>query len=141
MLNMFSTSMFTEADVLPPVCTFLRIPRSKFHVDGLRSELRGCAPKVPAAGRANAAGLNHAAVVVNGLSAPHRHYLEGGGYGFIIGDGALNYGPEIVAEVYYTVRVADFISASAIYQPIVNPGFNKDRGPVHVFSGRVKVAF
>src|SRR3989441_11817686 len=48
---------------------FLRIPRSKFHVDGLRRLLRGCTPKVPAAGRANAAGLNHAADVVNGVRA------------------------------------------------------------------------
>jgi high affinity Mn2+ porin len=80
-------------------------------------------------------------VVVNGLSAPHRHYLEGGGYGFIIGDGALNYGPEIVAEIYYSLHVADYISASVIYQPIVNPAYNKDRGPVHVLSGRVKIAF
>src|SRR5438552_4057526 len=81
------------------------------------------------------------AVVVNGLSSPHRRYLEGGGYGFIIGDGRLNYAPEILGEVYYTLRVADYISASAIYQPIMNPGYNHDRGPVHVFSGRVKVAF
>jgi high affinity Mn2+ porin len=80
-------------------------------------------------------------VVVNGLSAPHRHYLEGGGYGFIIGDGALNYGPEIVAEIYYSLHVADYISASVIYQPIVNPAYNKDRGPVHVLSGRIKIAF
>ncbi|HXI54598.1 MAG TPA: carbohydrate porin [Polyangia bacterium] len=80
-------------------------------------------------------------VVVNGLSAPHRHYLEGGGYGFIIGDGALNYGPEVVGEIYYSLHVADYIAASVIYQPIVNPAYNKDRGPVHVLSGRVKIAF
>jgi high affinity Mn2+ porin len=80
-------------------------------------------------------------VVVNGLSAPHRHYLEGGGYGFIIGDGALNYAPEIVAEIYYSLHVVDFISASVIYQPIVNPAYNMDRGPIHVLSGRVKIAF
>jgi hypothetical protein len=27
------------------------------------------------------------------------------------------------------------------YQPIVNPAFNRDRGPIHVFTGRVHVAF
>jgi high affinity Mn2+ porin len=82
-----------------------------------------------------------AALVVNGLSVPHRQYLEGGGYGFIIGDGALNYAPETLGEIYYTAHIADHIAASAIYQPIVNPAYNHDRGPVHVFSGRVKVAF
>lgn len=82
-----------------------------------------------------------AAIVINGLSAPHRRYLAGGGYGFIIGDGSLNYAPELVGEVYYTLHVADHIWASTIYQPIVNPAYNHDRGPVHVFSGRVKVAF
>jgi high affinity Mn2+ porin len=33
------------------------------------------------------------------------------------------------------------ISFSAIYQPIVNPAYNQDRGPVHIFSGRIHVAF
>jgi hypothetical protein len=32
--------------------------------------------------------------VLNGLSGPHRHYLGAGGFGFIIGDGRLSYGPE-----------------------------------------------
>jgi high affinity Mn2+ porin len=82
-----------------------------------------------------------AAIVINGLSAPHREYLAGGGYGFIIGDGRLSYAPEIVGEIYYTLYVADHIWASAIYQPIANPAYNQDRGPVNVFSGRVKVAF
>lgn len=82
-----------------------------------------------------------AAIVVNGLSEPHRRYLEGGGYGFIIGDGALRYAPELLAEIYYTAHVADHMALSAIYQPIANPAYNSDRGPVHVFSGRVKIAF
>jgi high affinity Mn2+ porin len=82
-----------------------------------------------------------AALVANGLSAPHRHYLAGGGYGFIIGDGALRYGPEVVGELYYKLRLADLMSLSAIYQPIVNPAYNRDRGPVHVFTGRLHVAF
>ncbi len=33
---------------------------------------------------------------LNGLSAPHRNYLEAGGYGFIIGDGILNYSLESI---------------------------------------------
>ncbi len=81
------------------------------------------------------------AVVVSGLSPWHRQYLEAGGYGFIVGDGLLHYGPEIVSDVYYQVRLTEFLSVAAFYQPIVNPGYNQDRGPVHVFSGRMHVAF
>ena len=31
------------------------------------------------------------AFLVHGLSSQHRHYLEAGGNGFILGDGQLNY--------------------------------------------------
>ncbi len=82
-----------------------------------------------------------AAMVVNGLSSAHRAYLAGGGYGFIIGDGALSYGPEVLFDTYYKLSLSDDISFSAIYQPIINPGYNRDRGPVHVFTGRLHVAF
>lgn len=82
-----------------------------------------------------------AAFVVNGLSDLHRRYLEGGGYGFIIGDGALNYGAEVEGDFYYRGSITDQIDLSAIYQPIGNPGYNRDRGPIHVFSARLRVAF
>jgi high affinity Mn2+ porin len=82
-----------------------------------------------------------AAVVVSGLSPWHRRYLEEGGTGFIIGDGKLNYGPEMISDFYYKFRLTEYLSLSAFYQPIINPGYNQDRGPVHVFSGRVHVAF
>src|SRR5262249_25537715 len=81
------------------------------------------------------------AIVVDGLSPEHRRYLEGGGAGFLLGDGALSYGPEVIGDIYYSLRVHDFVWLSAIYQPIVNPGYNRDRGPVHVFTGRLHVAF
>jgi high affinity Mn2+ porin len=82
-----------------------------------------------------------AAFVINGISPMHQRYLAGGGYGFIIGDGALNYAPEIICDFFYKVRLHDYVTFSAIYQPIVNPAYNADRGPVHVFSGRLHVAF
>jgi high affinity Mn2+ porin len=81
------------------------------------------------------------AVVVDGLSPWHERYLEGGGYGFIIGDGALNYGLEVVGDLYYKLQLSDELAISAIYQPIVNPAYNRDRGPVQVFSARFHVAF
>jgi high affinity Mn2+ porin len=80
------------------------------------------------------------AVVASGLSSVHERYLAGGGYGFIIGDGSLNYGAEIVGDIYYKVQLSDAFSVSAIYQPIVNPAYNRDRGPVQVLSARFHVA-
>ncbi len=74
---------------------------------------------------------------INGLSKLQKEYLESGGYGFIIGDGALNYGHEGVLEVFYNAKLADFLYISPDYQFIVNPGYNKDRGPVHVIGLRV----
>lgn len=82
-----------------------------------------------------------AAAVVSGLSNLHRRYLAAGGYGFIIGDGALRYGPEILGELYYRYTVTRWVAVSAHYQPIVNPGFNRDRGPIQVFTGLLHVAF
>ena len=82
-----------------------------------------------------------AAFVLNGLSSVHRTYLRRGGYGFILGDGNLSYGPEMLFDMYYKVSLADNVSFSAIYQPIINPGYNRDRGPVHVITGRLHVAF
>ncbi|HEY5374886.1 MAG TPA: carbohydrate porin, partial [Polyangiaceae bacterium] len=82
-----------------------------------------------------------AAFVLNGLSSPHRAYLAGGGLGFILGDGALNYAPEMQFDTYYKLSLADNVSFSSIYQPVINPGYNRDRGPVHVLTGRLHVAF
>ena len=81
------------------------------------------------------------AVVADGLAADHRRYLAGGGYGFILGDGALNYGAEVIGEAYYKLQLANFIALSGIYQAILHPGYNQDRGPVHVLTARLHVAF
>jgi high affinity Mn2+ porin len=77
------------------------------------------------------------AYVISGISKPHRDYLMAGGYGFILGDGKLNYSPEHLAELYYSVELTKNIYLSGAYQFILNPGYNKDRGPVNVFSIRV----
>ncbi len=84
----------------------------------------------------DAAGL---AVVASGLSDPHRRYLAAGGMGFILGDGALRYGPEILGEAFYQLALTRELSVIVSYQPIVDPGFNRDRGPVSVLGGRVHV--
>ena len=77
------------------------------------------------------------AALVNGLSKDHRDYLKAGGYGFLIGDGNLNYAPEFITEVIYSIHIFKKIWISPDYQFVLNPAYNKDRGPVHVFSGRL----
>jgi high affinity Mn2+ porin len=80
--------------------------------------------------------------VVSGLSEDHRNYLAGGGYGFIIGDGALNYGAEWVTEFYYKAKLfSDTFYLTANYQFVVNPAYNIDRGPAHVIGLRAHVEF
>ena len=83
-----------------------------------------------------------AALLANGLSGPHRAYLAAGGYGFIIGDGRLRYAPEYVGEVYYSFNLPrQHATLSPDYQLVVNPAYNRDRGPVHVVAVRLHVAF
>jgi len=82
------------------------------------------------------------AFLANGLSKDHRNYMAAGGYGFIIGDGTLKYEPEMIAEVYYSINLHNtpfFISPD--YQFIMNPGYDKERGPVHAFGLRAHAEF
>jgi high affinity Mn2+ porin len=80
------------------------------------------------------------AVVINCLSPDHRSYLAAGGSGFILGDGKLNYGAESIAELYYNVKPSKIpVWITGDYQFVLNPGYNKDRGPVHIFSLRAHV--
>ena len=82
-----------------------------------------------------------AAAVFNELSNPHRRYLASGGYGFMIGDGALHYGPEMIAETYYRFELRKELYLSPDYQLIVNPAYNRARGPVQVWAVRVHAEF
>lgn len=82
------------------------------------------------------------ASVLNGISGDHRQYLADGGYGFIIGDGALRYAPEWISEFYYRFQLNNWCSISADYQCVVNPAYNQDRGPVvHIGAVRIHVEF
>jgi hypothetical protein len=81
------------------------------------------------------------AFVNSGLSQDHREYLGLGGLGFMLGDGALNYGRESVSETYYTAHVHDGLYLAALLSFVNNPGFNRDRGPVVVPGFRIHVDF
>ena len=81
------------------------------------------------------------ALIVNGISQDHREYLALGGYGFMIGDGRLSYGPEEILEYYYSLKVSKEFALTADYQFVNHPAYNQDRGPVSIFSARVHYAF
>ena len=82
-----------------------------------------------------------AAFVVNGIVASHQQYLALGGLGFLLGDGALNYGPEKIFEGFYTAHLWRGIFASFDLQHINNPGYNQARGPVTVPGARLHLEF
>ncbi|HVY75776.1 MAG TPA: carbohydrate porin [Puia sp.] len=82
------------------------------------------------------------ALLTNGISKDHRDFLNVGGYGFMIGDGKLpNYSRENIAEVFYEVKLFQSLYATADYQLVVNPAYNRDRGPIHLLAARVHVLF
>ncbi len=80
-----------------------------------------------------------AAFVSNGISRDHQDYLRLGGRGFLLGDGNLNYGRENIVESYYTMHMWRGVFASFDMQYVVNPGYNRDRGPVVVPSVRLHI--
>jgi high affinity Mn2+ porin len=81
------------------------------------------------------------AFVTNGIKKDHQNYLAAGGYGFLIGDGALDYGRENIFESYYTAHVWRGLYVAPQVQYIADPGYNQDRGPVVVPGFRVHVEF
>jgi high affinity Mn2+ porin len=81
------------------------------------------------------------AFVSNAICKDHQIYLADGGLGFLLGDGKLNYGREKIVESYYTVHVWRGIYLAPGLQYIVDPGYNRDRGPVLVPSFRAHAEF
>ena len=79
--------------------------------------------------------------VVEGLSPVARAYFAADGLGILIGDGQLNYRPEQILEAYYAYSLNKWATLTFDYQFIDNPGYNADRGPVSVFTGRLHAQF
>jgi high affinity Mn2+ porin len=78
---------------------------------------------------------------INALSRDHRDFIAAGGLGILIGDGQLNYRRERILETYYAFAVNKQLTLTADYQLITNPAYNADRGPAHIFSGRLHGEF
>ncbi|HTS13530.1 MAG TPA: carbohydrate porin [Candidatus Limnocylindrales bacterium] len=81
----------------------------------------------------HSAGL---AFVTSGASASAQKFLEAGGLDIVDGDGALTYGSEKVTEVYYSVPVWENFYATPDFEFVLNPAFNRSRGPVPVLGVR-----
>jgi high affinity Mn2+ porin len=79
--------------------------------------------------------------VVNGISGVHQAFLNAGGLGILVGDGQLpNPGTEKILETYYSFPW--FASKVTFdYQLIINPAYNRDRGPVSVLGVRLHTQY
>lgn len=82
------------------------------------------------------------AMVVNGISTVHKHFLDAGGLGILIGDGKLpRPGAERVIEAYYDFAPSKVFHVAIDGQMIDHPGYNRDRGPVPVGAIRLHAQF
>ncbi|MBV9299522.1 MAG: carbohydrate porin [Verrucomicrobia bacterium] len=82
------------------------------------------------------------AEMLDGLGHAQKRFFNDGGLGILIGDGKLpHYGPENVIETYYNCEPFNGINITLDYQLAADPAYNKDRGPIHIFSARLRVKF
>lgn len=79
--------------------------------------------------------------VMNGISSARRAYLDAGGLGILVGDGRLpRPALEKLLESYYSFPVWSW-RATLNYQLVVNPAYNRDRGPASIFGVRMRAQF
>ena len=82
------------------------------------------------------------AATVNGISSAARAYFAAGGLGILIGDGQLPHaGSEKIFETFYSMRVVEHLTVAANYQYVVDPAYNRDRGPVSIVALRLHAEF
>jgi high affinity Mn2+ porin len=80
--------------------------------------------------------------VVNQISAIHQAYLNDGGLGILVGDGRLPHpGPEQIVESYYEIAALKALKVTLDYQLVVNPAYDRDRGPVSIGAVRFHTQF
>jgi hypothetical protein len=75
------------------------------------------------------------------ISPIHAKFLAMGGVDGFVGDGALHQAPEGVLDAFYSANLLTAIWLTADYQILFNPGFNADRGPVHILGARGHAEF
>jgi high affinity Mn2+ porin len=81
------------------------------------------------------------AAIANAITPIHAEFLNKGGLGILIGDGQLPHpGLEQILETYYQFPIYAW-KVMFDYQFIVNPAYNRDRGPVSVGAVRLHSEF
>ncbi len=75
------------------------------------------------------------------ISSSHATYLGMGGIDGFVGDGHIHAGAERVLDIFYSANLHKSYWLAGDYQHISNPGFNRDRGPVDVFSVKIHGEF
>lgn len=80
--------------------------------------------------------------MVNGISATRERFLRAGGLGILVGDGQLpRPGAERIIETYYSAALYSQVFVTADFQRIVDPAYNRDRGPASVIALRFHAQF
>jgi len=75
------------------------------------------------------------------ISDSHAKYLAMGGVDGFVGDGYLRQAAEGIVEGFYSVNLLKAVWLAADYQFLWNPGFNADRGPVHIVGAKIHAEF
>ena len=78
---------------------------------------------------------------LNGLSRDHRDYTAAGGLSLTVGDGRLSYSAERILETWYAIGLGPQGALTFDYQRAVSPAYNADRGPVSLYSMRLRGFF
>ncbi|NVO17382.1 MAG: carbohydrate porin [Rhodoplanes sp.] len=79
--------------------------------------------------------------IVNHISDAHVAYLNAGGLTALLGDGKLPHpGLEQILETYYSFPLGAF-RATLDHQLVINPGYNRDRGPASIAAFRLRSFF
>jgi high affinity Mn2+ porin len=78
------------------------------------------------------------AAAVDAISKDRQRFLAAGGLGILVGDGRLPHpGREHILETYYELAAVSAAHVTLDYQWVVNPAYNRDRGPVSIFAVRI----
>lgn len=82
------------------------------------------------------------AVAIDRIGAARRAFLAAGGLSILVGDGRLPHpGDERIVEAFYRFAARKGLAITADYQHVVDPGYNRDRGPANVLALRLHGAF
>ena len=115
----------------------------KTEVDAYTSADRSASFGVLARGSAWSRSADVAGIGTNlgWISSAHADYLRLGGVDGFIGDGSIRSGVETTLDMFYSVNFRGGLWFTGDYQRVVNPAFNKDRGPVNIFTVRIHGEF